>query len=227
MHPAWPEFFFSLLQIVWIDVVLSNDNALVIAMACRSLPKTQRGWAIVLGAGAAALLRIIFTLLFLQLLAVPFIKIAGGAILLWIAIQLVGAEEREATSAPTSIWGSIRIIVIADAVMSLDNVIAIAGAAQGYWPLIVFGLALSIPLVILGSTVLVPLLDRFSVLVWIGAGILGWVAGGLIGSDPAVSEFLRQSALGLQSWQFAVAGASLALFCSWLRMRNNVFSVSR
>lgn len=174
MDSASTEFLTALLQIIWIDIVLSDDNALVIAMASRSLPKRQRRWAIVLGASAAVLLRIIYTLLFLQALALPFIKIAGGAILMMIAIRLVGEEEREEeAAAPTSIWSSIRIIVIADAVMSLDNVIAVAGAAQGSMALIIFGLVLSIPLVVLGSTFLIALLERFPALVWIGAGILG------------------------------------------------------
>ncbi|VFU07644.1 TerC family protein [Methylocella tundrae] len=220
MDSASTEFLTALLQIIWIDIVLSDDNALVIAMASRSLPKRQRRWAIVLGASAAVLLRIIYTLLFLQALALPFIKIAGGAILMMIAIRLVGEEEREEeAAAPTSIWSSIRIIVIADAVMSLDNVIAVAGAAQGSMALIIFGLVLSIPLVVLGSTFLIALLERFPALVWIGAGILGWVAGELIGSDPALAGFLRKNAVVVETWQFAAVAAAMVLFFSGLRVR--------
>jgi YjbE family integral membrane protein len=220
MDAAAQNFLVPLLQIVWIDVVLSDDNALVIAMACRSLPKPQRRVAIVLGAGAAALLRILFTLLFLPLLSVPFIRIAGGAILLWIAIRLVGEEERaEGAAAPASIWASIRIIVVADAVMSIDNVIAVAAAAQGSVALIIFGLALSIPLVVFGANLLSPLLKRFPALVWAGAGILGWVAGDLIGSDPMVLRFLQAHAPILQTWHFAAAGVALTLLGSRLRLR--------
>ena len=225
MDPAATQFLLSLIQIIWIDVVLSDDNALVIAMACRSLPKPQRRKAMVLGAAAAALLRILFTLLCLQGLTLPFIKIAGGVILLMIAIRLVGQEDRaEKAPAPASIWASIRIIVVADAVMSLDNVIAVAGAAQGSVLLIIFGLALSIPLVVVGASVLIPLLERFPILVWIGAGILGWVAGNLIGSDPAVAEFLRAPAPAVQSWHLAAAGAALTFFCLWLRARGKVWA---
>jgi YjbE family integral membrane protein len=220
MDPAASSFLVPLLQIIWIDVVLSDDNALVIAMACRSLPKAQRRLAIALGAGAAALLRIIFTLLALQVLAVPFIRIAGGAILLWIAIRLVGDEEgAEDTAAPSSIWASIRIIVVADAIMSIDNVIAIAAAAQGSKALIIFGLALSIPLVVFGANLLAPLLKRFPALVWAGAGILGWVAGDLIGSDPGFLSFLHAHAPMIGTWRLAAAGAALALLGAWLRVR--------
>jgi YjbE family integral membrane protein len=225
MEPAATEFLISLIQIAWIDVVLSDDNALVIAMACRSLPKPQRRMAVMFGAAAAALLRIVFTLLCLQALAVPFIKIAGGAILLMIAIRLVGQEERARKAlGPTSIWASIRTIIVADAVMSLDNVIAIAAAAHGSSLLIIFGLALSIPLVVIGASVLMPLLERFPILVWIGAGILGWVAGDLIGSDPAVAEFLRARAPAVQSWQFAAVATALALVGAWLRLRGEVWA---
>jgi YjbE family integral membrane protein len=220
MDAAASSFLVPLLQIIWIDVVLSDDNALVIAMACRSLPKKERRLAIALGAGAAALLRIVFTLLALQVLAVPFIRLAGGAVLLWIAIRLAGdQEEVEDAPAPASIWASIRIIVVADAVMSLDNVIAIAAAAQGSAALIVFGLALSIPLVVFGANLLAPLLKRFPVLVWGGGAILGWVAGDLIGSDPAVSSFLRVHAPMIGPWALPAAGAALALIGSWVRLR--------
>jgi YjbE family integral membrane protein len=213
----------SLIQIVWIDVVLSDDNALVFAMAFRSLPKPQRRWAIAFAVGAAALLRIIFTLLCLQVLTVPFIKVAGGVILLWIAVRLVGDDERfEGAAAPASIWASIRIIVVADVILSIDNVIAVAAAAQGSWALIVFGLALSIPLVVIGATIVAPLLKRFPAVVWGGAGVLGWVAGDLIGSDPAFLDFLRTHAPLVETWHLAAAGAALVLLGSWLNARCGV-----
>ncbi|ACK51763.1 Integral membrane protein TerC [Methylocella silvestris BL2] len=188
-------------------------------MACHSLPQRQRRWAIFLGAVTAAALRIVFTLLVLQVLAIPYVRLSGGVVLLWIAIRLVGKDKPEEIASPESIYRAIRIIVIADAVMSLDNIIAIAGAAQGSWPLIIFGLGLSIPIVIFGATLLVPALNRFPALIWAGAGILGWVAGELIGSDPAVAEFLRARAPAVASWHLAAAGAAVALFCGWLRVR--------
>jgi YjbE family integral membrane protein len=228
MDHAALNFLIPLLQIIWIDVVLSDDNALVIAMAFRSLPKPQRRLAISLAAGVAALLRIIFTLLFLQALAVPFIKVAGGVILLWIAVRLVGDEERfEGAVSPASIWASIRIIVVADVIMSIDNVIAVAAAAQGSWALIVFGLALSIPLVVIGATIVAPLLKRFPALVWGGAGVLGWVAGDLIGSDPAFLDFLRAYAPAIETWHLAAAGAALVLLGSWLNARRGVSAQGR
>ncbi len=225
MDPFSAEFFVALVEIIWIDLVLSDDNALVIAMACRALPKPQRRRAIALGAGAAALLRIVFTLLLLQVLAVPFIKLAGGLILLLIAIRLAGGEdEAQERAAPTSIWGAIRTIVVADAVMSLDNVVAVAGAAQGSGLLIIVGLALSIPLVVFGSTILISLLERFPFVVWIGAAVLGWVAGDLIGSDPAVADLMRAHAPAMEARQLAAAGAALALVGAWLRGRRMDFA---
>jgi YjbE family integral membrane protein len=218
MDPA--AIFVPLLQIIWIDIVLSQDNALVIALACRSLPKAQRRRAIVLGAVGAVALRILFTILLLHLLAVPWIRLAGGLVLLWIAIRLGGEEEEPGKSAaPASIWAAIRIIVVADAVMSIDNVIAIAAAAKGSVALIGFGLALSIPLVIVGSTFLIRLLERFPVLILAGAGVLGWVAGDLIGADPAVAGFLRAHAPAVETWHIAAAGAGLALLGSRLGER--------
>lgn len=213
------NFLIPLLQIIWIDIVLSDDNALVIAMAFRSLPKNRREWAIALAAALAALLRIIFTLLCLPILAVPFVKLAGGLILLWIAIRLGGEEERfKKAVAPASIWASIRIVVLADAIMSVDNVIAVAAAAKGSWTLIIFGLALSIPLVIIGASIVAPLLRRVPALVWAGAGILGWIAGDLIGSDPAVLSFLRMHALLIETRHVAAAGSALVLLGCWLRV---------
>jgi YjbE family integral membrane protein len=220
MEPPAADFLVPLLQIIWIDIVLSDDNALVIALAARSLPERQRRWAIALGAGAAVLLRIILTLAALQFLATPFIKIGGGALLLWIAIRLAREKESAPEIAPTaSIWACIRIIVLADAIMSIDNVIAVAAAAKGSSLLIIFGLALSIPLIVFGATLLIPLLDRFPALVWAGAGLLGWIAGELIGSDPALIAFLRMHAPGFSAWQLAPAGAAFVLIIAWLIKR--------
>jgi YjbE family integral membrane protein len=211
------DFFVPLLQIIWIDIVLSDDNALVIALAARSLPERQRRWGIALGTGAAVLLRIIFTLAALQFLATPFIKIAGGVLLLFIALRLAREKEYAPEVAPTAtIWACVRIIVVADAIMSIDNVIAVAAAAKGSSPLIIFGLTLSIPLIVFGSTFMIRLLEWFPALVWAGAGLLGWIAGELIGSDPALAAFLRTHAPHVAAWWFAPAGAAFVLIVAAL-----------
>jgi YjbE family integral membrane protein len=217
--PDAPDLI-PLLQIIWIDIVLSDDNALVIAMACRALPKPQRRLAIALGVIAATLMRIAFTLLALPLLSVPFLRIVGGLVLIWIAIGLAAEEEDEDEGkSPISIWESMRIIVVADAIMSLDNVLAVAAAAQGSVALIIFGLALSIPLVIAGAAFVGLALRRFPILVWIGAGILGWVAGDLIAADPALAGLWQAGTPMIAGWHLAAAGAALTLLGSWLRSR--------
>ena len=185
-------FWISLLQIIWIDLLLSGDNAVVIALACRSLPENRRKLGIWLGAGAAVGLRIIFALIVTYLLGVPYLKVIGGILLFWIAIKLaVGEEEAHGEiEASESLWKAVRTIAIADAVMSLDNVIAIAGAAEAADPqhriaLVIFGLLVSIPLIVWGSQLVLKLLDRFPIVITLGAALLGWIAGGLIINDPA------------------------------------------
>ncbi|WOJ90011.1 TerC family protein [Methylocapsa polymorpha] len=204
-----------LLEIIWIDILLSGDNAVVIALACRSLPPHQRRWGILLGSGAAVLLRVVFTFLAVELLALPLVKIAGGMLLLWIAIRLVDEEEEEEIQPANTLWASIRIIVVADAVMSLDNVMAIAAAAKGSDLLVIFGLALSIPLIVFGSTLLLSLLNRYPALIWAGAALLGWIAGELIGADPNLVAWLRPRAPGLEVWG-APAGALFVLAAAWM-----------
>ena len=183
----------AVLKIIGINIVLSGDNAVVIALACRGLPPRQRMAGILLGAAAAVLLRIIFTVLIQYLLDVPWLQIAGGLLLFWIAIKLLVAEEatEESVAAGGSLFEAVKIVAIADIVMSLDNVLAIAGAAKSAPPdqqmwLIVIGLLISIPLVVFGATLIVTLLTRFPVLVWAGAALLGWIAGELLVSDRVV-----------------------------------------
>ncbi|MGU3492473.1 TerC family protein [Xanthobacteraceae bacterium A53D] len=180
-----PTFWLSLLQIIWIDILLSGDNAVVIALACRSLPPNQRKWGIILGAGAAVGLRIIFALAISYLLGVPFLKIVGGLLLLWIAAKLVLTEEEGAheVQASTSLWAAVRTIAIADAVMSLDNVVAIAAASRGHPELFIFGLLLTIPLIVAGSQLVLALLTKFPILVWAGAALLGFIAGEMLVGD--------------------------------------------
>ncbi|WP_336490225.1 TerC family protein [Methylobacterium nigriterrae] len=189
-HYLTSTFLLSLLQIVWIDIILSGDNAVVIALACRGLPERQRRIGIFLGALAAALLRIAFAVVISYLLAIPLLKVVGALILLHIAIKLVrgedegGSEVRENSSLPKAIW----TIVVADAVMSFDNVVAVAGAAKGHDELFVIGLALSVPLLVIGASLIARLIDRFPILIWFGGGLLGWVAGEMIASDPLVQQ---------------------------------------
>ena len=183
-------FLLALLQIIWINILLSGDNAVVIALACRSLPPRERKIGVMLGAGAAVVLRIIFTLAVVWLMEVPYLKLVGGALLFWIAVKLLTDEADEASVKESdTIWNAVRTVAIADMVMSLDNVIAIAAAAKGSVPLIVFGLCLSVPLIVFGATLIITLLQRYPALVWAGAGLLGWVAGSIMVSDPGWHDF--------------------------------------
>jgi YjbE family integral membrane protein len=186
----------QVLQIVWIDLLLSGDNAVVIAMACRSLPPEQRRWGIILGAGAAVVLRILFAAVIVQLLALPYVHVVGGVLLLWIAVQLaLDDHAAHKVKARTSLFGAVATIVIADGVMSLDNVVAIAGASRGSLELMIFGLLLSVPLIVFGSTLLLKLLDRFPIIAWGGAALLGWIAGEMIAAEPFVDRWLDEGAL--------------------------------
>ncbi|MGH6847596.1 MAG: TerC family protein [Methylocella sp.] len=220
MDPAPPAFWLPLLEIIWINILLSGDNAVVIALACRSLPRRQRTLGIVLGSGAAIALRVVFTILLVELLGLPFVKIAGGVLLLWIGVRLASAEEPEKGIKPANtLWSAIRMVAVADAVMSLDNMVAVAAAAKGSIPLILSGLALSIPLIVFGSTLVLALLNRFPLLVWAGAGLLGWIAGDLIGTDPGLAAWLRVRWPGFEAWDGA-AGAAFVLLIAWLRRRH-------
>ena len=193
------QFWLSVLQIVWIDLLLSGDNAVVIALACRSLPEKQRKIGIWLGAGAAIFLRIVFALIVSYLMGLPFLKVLGGLLLFWIAIKLVVGEEEahDGIESSDSLWRAVKTIAIADAVMSLDNVIAIAAASRGHPELFVFGLLLSIPLIIYGSQIIMDLLTRFPLLIWLGAALLGWIAGEMIVSDVAVLGWFKSA---IPSW---------------------------
>ena len=184
----------GLFQVMAIDLVLAGDNAVVIALACRSLPENQRKLGIILGAGTAVGLRIIFAWIISELLEVPFLKLAGGLLLFWIAIKLIyGDEEEKHIEAGTSLWRAVRTIAIADAVMSLDNVVAIAAAAGEHKSLFIFGLLLSIPLIMLGSTLIMSLIQRFPIFVWAGAALLGWIAGEMLVGDPFILNQLGES----------------------------------
>lgn len=188
---ATPIFWFGVLSIILIDLVLSGDNALLIALACRNLPPSMQKKGIIYGTLGAIGLRIIFASIMVYLLMVPFLKAIGGLLLVWIAIKLLIQEDEEAhdVDAPDKLWAAVKTIIVADALMSLDNVIAIAGASQGKPALLWFGLLVSIPLVVFGSRILLVLMSRFSWLIAVGAGVLGWTAGHMVVTDGKVLQY--------------------------------------
>jgi YjbE family integral membrane protein len=185
---AQPAFWVAVGKIIWINVLLSGDNALVIALACRGLAPRQRLWGMIFGAGAAVILRIIFTGIVASLMELPYLKLVGGLALLVIAAKLLVPEQDDEDSVQSAshLWAAIQIVVVADIVMSLDNVIAVAAAANGSVPLLILGLAISIPLIVAGAALIMALLNRLPILVWAGAALLGWIAGDVIATDPAV-----------------------------------------
>jgi YjbE family integral membrane protein len=183
-----PQFWVALTEIIWINVLLSGDNALVIAMACRGLAPRQRLWGMIFGAAAAVILRIIFTGIVASLMELPYLKFVGGLALIVIAAKLLVPEEEdeESVKSASHLWAAIQIVVVADIVMSLDNVIAVAAAANGSVPLLILGLAISIPLIVAGAALIMALLNKLPILVWAGAALLGWIAGDVIATDPAI-----------------------------------------
>jgi YjbE family integral membrane protein len=188
-----PAFWVAVGKIIWINVLLSGDNALVIALACRGLEPRHRLWGMVLGAGAAVVLRIIFTGIVATLMELPYLKLAGGLALLVIAAKLLvpEQEEEDGVESATHLWAAIQIVVVADIVMSLDNVIAVAAAANGSVPLLILGLAISIPLIVAGAALIMALLTRMPILVWAGAALLGWIAGDVMATDPGIHPKLQ------------------------------------
>lgn len=233
-------FLLSLLQIIWIDILLSGDNAVVIALACRSLPKHQRKLGIMLGAGVAVGLRIVFALIISYLLAVPYLRIVGGLLLFWIALKLIQGEdegEGHEIAASDSLWKAVRTIAIADAVMSLDNVVAIAAASRGHPELFIFGLLLSIPLIMAGATLITSLITRFPIFVWAGAALLGYIAAEMIVTDPAIMGWMATAnpqfvmpdpghpplnikPVGMVLYGAAAIGALFVVVAGWLLARN-------
>ncbi|HEV7881744.1 TerC family protein [Bradyrhizobium sp.] len=189
-----PAFWVAVGKIIWINILLSGDNALVIALACRNLEPRQRFWGMILGAAAAVILRIIFTGIVATLMGLPYLKLVGGLALLVIAAKLLVPEEEDedGVKSASHLWAAVQIVVIADIVMSLDNVIAVAAAARGSVPLLVLGLAISVPLIVAGAALIMALLTRLPILVWAGAALLGWIAGEVIATDPAVAPVLSR-----------------------------------
>lgn len=209
----------KIIEIIWVNVILSGDNAVVIAMACRGLPPRTRRTGMLLGAGVAVILRIVFTILVVTLLATPFLKIIGGLLLLWIAVKLIADEGEGGDIAQTDrLWYAVRTVAIADAVMSLDNVLAIAAVAEDSTFLLVLGLAISIPLIVVGATFIMALLDRFPIFVWAGAALLGWIAGAMLASDPWLVQRFGEAAHRYEL-PVSVVGAALVVGVGYLLSR--------
>jgi len=216
-----PQFWLAGIEIIVINILLSGDNAVVIALACRNLPPHQRRWGVVWGAGGAILLRIVLTFFAISLLDLPWLKIVGGLLLLWIGVKLIaddGGEGHQVT-ASNQLFSAVRTIVVADLVMSLDNVIGVAAAAKGSLVLLVFGLVVSIPLVIVGSQLIMKAIERFPMLVMAGGGLLGYVAGEMAVTDNAVSGWIEAHAHWLH-WALPVGCILLVLgVARFLQMR--------
>ena len=190
---AEPTFWIAVGKIIWINILLSGDNALVIALACRGLKPRHQLWGMVFGAGAAVLLRIIFTGIVASLMALPYLKLVGGLALIVIAAKLLVPEneDEDDVKSASHLWQAVQIVVVADIIMSLDNVIAVAAAANGSVPLLILGLAVSVPLIVAGAALIMALLTKLPVLVWAGAALLGWIAGEVIATDPGVEPKLH------------------------------------
>jgi YjbE family integral membrane protein len=220
MSLATPEFWIALLQIIMINIVLSGDNAVVIALASRSLPPTQQKKAIVFGSVGAIVLRLVLTFFAVVLLTQPYLKLVGAALLLWIGVGLLkGDDESGDLKAHANLAAAIKTIIVADLVMSLDNVIGVAAAAKGNIPLLVIGLVVSIPLIIYGSTMILKLMGRFPVIITVGAALLGWVAGEMAVSDPAVTAWMTGHAT-VHMLAPAVGAVLVVLTGKWLLARS-------
>ncbi|MFT4267372.1 MAG: TerC family protein [Xenophilus sp.] len=216
------DFWIGLVKIIWINIILSGDNAVVIALAARSLPPAQQRKAILFGSGAAVVLRVVLTIVAAKLLALPYLEIVGGLLLLWIGVQLLGDEDGEGDEGKEigGMMAAVRTILIADLVMSLDNVIAVAAAAQGSMVLLVLGLAISIPLVVFGSTLMIRLMERFPIIVMLGAALIGWVGGETIASDVSLHEVVAARPWLLHA--AAAAGAVLVVGVGkWMHRRSS------
>jgi len=205
-----PAFWLAALQIMGINILLSGDNAVVIALAVRALPPKERFWGMVLGAGAAAVLLILFTGIVATLMQLPYLKLAGGLALFWVAVKLVTPQAHDAEDTPEAVedlWRAVRVVVVANIVMSLDNVIAVAAAAKGNYFLLGLGLSVSIPVVIAGSALFLAIIERFPIVVWGGGALLGWIAGGLLPEDPVVAQYFSEAAAETLDIVCGIAGA--------------------
>ena len=222
MEFGTPEFWVAALQIVVINILLSGDNAVVIALACRNLPQQQRRWGVFWGAIGAIVLRVILTFFAVSLLKLSYLKLIGGLLLVWIGIKLIaeeGDEEGHDVQASDKLFAAIRTVVIADLVMSIDNVLGVAAAARGSLALLIFGLVVSVPLVIGGAQLIMRVIERFPFLIVAGGGLLGYVAGELIVEDSAIVDWVHAHAPWL-TWGAPVIGiAAVVGPAKWLQRR--------
>ena len=209
------HFWVAVGQIILIDILLGGDNAVVIALACRQLPENQRLKGILWGTAGAILLRVALIAFAISLLKVPFLKIAGAALLIWIGVKLITPHDEDAhgnIQASDKLWSAVKTVIVADLVMSIDNVIAIAGAAQNageqhQMALVILGLVVSIPIIVWGSQIVLKLMDRFPVIILLGGMLLGWIAGGMLQTDPALKDIISQD----QTWHYALSAAGALL----------------
>jgi YjbE family integral membrane protein len=211
-----PAFLVAVGQIILIDILLGGDNAVVIALACRGLPPKQRRMGIIYGTAGAIILRVILIAFALALLSVPYLKLVGGLLLVWIGVKLLiphDDDDHSNISASDKLWGAVKTVIVADLVMSVDNVLAIAGAAESagshQLPLVIFGLVVSIPIIVAGSQIVLKLMDRFPIIITLGGMLLGWIAGQMIFTDPGLKPYLPASKV----YEYAAAafGALLVL----------------
>jgi YjbE family integral membrane protein len=220
VHPA---FWLAAVQIMGINILLSGDNAVVIALAVRGLPPKERFWGMVLGAGCAAVLLILFTGIVATLMQLPYLKFAGGLALFWVAIKLVTPQHQDAEDTPEAVedlWRAVRVVVVANIVMSLDNVIAVAAAAKGNYALLALGLAVSIPVVIAGSALFLAIIERFPFVIWCGGALLGWIAGGLLPDDPAVAAYVPEALAEKLDIACGIAGAIIVVSAGFYLVRS-------
>ena len=220
------HFWLAVGQIIMIDILLGGDNAVVIALACRRLPPAQRTKGIIWGTVGAIGLRVILIAFALALLQIPFLKLVGALLLLWIGVKLIAPDDEDDHAnieSSDKLWAAVKTVIVADLVMSVDNVIAIAGAAQGageqhQLTLVIFGLLVSIPIIVWGSTLVLKLMDRFPIIILLGGMLLGWIAGTMAHSDPALTAYIPQD----RAWHYGmgVAGALLVLAIGkWVQRR--------
>jgi YjbE family integral membrane protein len=218
-----PAFWLTALQIMGINILLSGDNAVVIALAVRELPPKERFWGRVFGAGAAAILLILFTGIVATLMQLPYLKLVGGLALFWVAIKLVVPQPHDpegTTEAVQDLWRAVRVVVVANIVMSLDNVIAVAAAAKGNYVLLALGLAVSIPVVIAGSALFLFIIERFPIVVWAGGALLGWIAGGLLPDDPMVMTHIPADIADTVDAACGIAGAIVVVLAGLFMARS-------
>lgn len=216
-----PDFITALFSIILIDLVLAGDNAIVIGLAAKNLPKIHQRKAILWGTAGAIVIRVAATLAVVWLLKLPALMLTGGIILIGIAYKLLADKKEHEIEAKPKLWPAIRTIMIADAVMGFDNVIAVAGASHGSFALVIAGLLISVPIMVWGSTLFITLMDRFPWIIYIGSGVLAYTAGSMISGDPLVKEWFASNLI--LKWIFTAFVIAMILFVGYLKRRNGFF----